>query len=85
MALQNRVSRLEALHEAQARQATYESREKNGQWLDDVIRSLNEGTHTGSAEPWIIRPAPPDAGPATQYLHNLMNRITENELKNQSG
>lgn len=85
MALQNRVSRLEETLAAQARQATYETSEENGQWLDDVIRSLNEGTHTGSAEPWIIRPAPPDAGPATRYLHNLMNKIAENELKNQSG
>jgi hypothetical protein len=85
MALQNRVSRLEAVLAAQVRQATYETSEETGQRLDEVIRSLNEGTHTGGAEPWIIRPAPPDAGPATRYLHNLINRIAENELKNQSG
>lgn len=78
MALQNRVSRLEVIHTAQAKQqVTLQSSEEARQWLNGVVRSINERTCAPSL------PAPrkfsgnsPEPIVATkQWLAEIINEI----------
>jgi hypothetical protein len=85
MNIKTRLIKLEENHAERAKQqVTYESSEDSRLKLDNLIRSIKEGTHK-SREPWVIRPVPPGTGPAGTFLHNTLNRIAENKPKNQIG
>jgi hypothetical protein len=75
--IKNRLIKLEETQAAQTKQVSYVSSEETRQWLNDLIQSINDGTHI--SKPWVIRPAPSNAGPATTFTYNLLNRITEQQ------
>ena len=87
MNVKNRLIKLEENRTAKSRQrVTHVNSEETRQWLNDTVQSINDGTHIPT--PWIIRPVPPGTGPTGMYLHNILNRIAENEQnesKNQTG
>jgi hypothetical protein len=86
MRVKARLVRIEKSRAATAKQTPPVNSEETRQWLNGLIQSINDGTHIPT--PWIIRPVPPGTGPTGMYLHNILNRIAENEQnesKNQTG
>ena len=83
MALQNRVSRLEEIHAAQAKQqVTYQSSEESRQWLNDTIQRINErrrlidaGIIEDTYTPKPRMPLPPDASPTNLWLDDIFNEM----------
>jgi len=83
MALQTRVSRLEEIHAAQAKQqVTYQSSEESRQWLDNAIQRINErrrlideGIIEDTYTPQPRPPLPPDASPTKIWLADILNKM----------
>ena len=83
MALQNRVSRLEETHPAQAKQqVTHQSSEESRQWLNDTIQRIKErrrlidaGIIEDTYTPKPRMPLPPDASPTKLWLDDIFNEM----------
>ncbi|GEM_PF-4395807 len=83
MALQNRVSRLEEIHAAQAKQqVTHQSCEDARQWLNEAIqrikerrRLIDEGIIENTYMPQPITPLLPDASPTRIWLDAILNEM----------
>ncbi len=69
--LKNRILKIEQSKAGQ--QVAYVDSEKTRQWLNDLIQSINDGTHI--PDPTPRKPLPPDASPTAIWLDEMLNEI----------
>ncbi len=75
MNLKARIAKLEEIQAQQRPKPTAESEEASRKLLNDLIRSINEGTHKRVSTE-LKPPPPPDAGPSTLFTYNILRKLS---------
>lgn len=82
MSLKDRLSKIES-RTAKVVPMSDEDKEKLLQWVDEIIREVNEGAHKHHTR--VVRPTPTGAVIEDAFLDGIINGYKQKELKDKAG